>query len=152
MAKKKIKRKKAPKRAKTKHRRKKKPKTLLEKIKHWLEKRGQGLPMTTIVIIIIVIIVLAVVILFFFGQFSAGKTTAEAQQNVSLGATQVAKCNAWAAGILPTNPCGKTASEGCPKQALCTYIDRNPGASFTDCYCTDCSTVGKGGFDKATDC
>lgn len=103
--------------AKTRRSKRIKPKSFLEKIKHWLEKRGQGLPMTTIVIIIIVLIVLAVVIVFFFGQFTQGQDTAEQQQQLGLDATTSAKCSAYANGLLPafTDFCNT-----CPKEAVCT--------------------------------
>jgi hypothetical protein len=63
------------------------PRSFLERMKHWLKKKAQGLPMTTIVIIIIVLIVLAVVVIFFFGQFSTGQTTVEQQLGIGSNAT-----------------------------------------------------------------
>jgi predicted PurR-regulated permease PerM len=63
------------------------PRTFIDRIKHWLEKKAQGLPMTTIVIIIIVLIVLAVVVIFFFGQFSTGQTAVNQQVQIGGNAT-----------------------------------------------------------------
>jgi flagellar basal body-associated protein FliL len=69
------------------HKKEHEPKTLLEKIKHWLMKRAQGLPMTTIVIIIIVLIVLAVVVIFFFSSFASGQSSVGGQLGIAGNAT-----------------------------------------------------------------
>lgn len=110
--------------AKNKTRNARKSKSLFERLKHLLEKRGQGLPMTTIVIIVIVLIVLAVVVVFFFGQFSTGQEAVKGQQEVGASATQTAKCNAWAAGIIPlSGACTADAATGeypCSEEARCT--------------------------------
>ncbi|MDD5182253.1 MAG: hypothetical protein PHC66_03725 [Candidatus Nanoarchaeia archaeon] len=128
--------------AKKKLLRSRKGKSLFEKLRHLLEKRGQGLPMTTVVIIVIVLIVLSVVTVFFFGQFSTGQQTVKGQQEIGVTATQNAKCSAWASGILPAKPCGATAADGaCPKQAICDYFLRTDTAEA--CWCIDCTPAAK---------
>jgi len=96
----------------SKHIKEAKPKTFLEQIKHWLKKRAQGLPMTTIVIIIIVLIVLAVVVIFFFGQFATGQTTVTSQQAIGGSATTKAGCEALCK--LGVGDISKKTACGCP--------------------------------------
>jgi len=115
--------------------RKTRTKSFFEKLKHLLEKRGQGLPMTTIVIIVIVLIVLAVVIVFFFGQFSAGQKTTEAQQQVGTSLTEAAKCNAWAAGMITLDKaCDPTV---CSVESRCRAVANKVvstcGVAQSDC-------------------
>jgi len=120
---------------KTKHARK--SKSLFDVLKHWLEKRGQGLPMTTIVIIVIVLIVLAVVVVFFFGQFSVGQKTVEGQQDIGTSATDSAKCSAYAAGLIQTEPANFCTNCSC--DTVCTAI-KNGKDCGTDrpTGCTKC--------------
>jgi hypothetical protein len=92
----------------SKHIKEAKPKTFLERIKHWLEKRAQGLPMTTIVIIIIVLIVLAVVVIFFFGQFTTGQTAVTSQQAIGSNSTCKAACEAYNTFKIGSAPSGCT--------------------------------------------
>lgn len=93
-----------------KHKRVKKPKTFLEKIKHWLKKKAQGLPMTTIVIIIIVLIVLAVVVIFFFSQFATGQETVGSQLDIGSSATASAQCDAFCNFGIGDKPTGCNCS------------------------------------------
>lgn len=112
--------------AKHKTRHAQKSKSIFEMLKHLLEKRGQGLPMTTIVIIVIVLIVLSVVIVFFFGQFTVGQKAVEEQQNIGQTITTTAKCNAWASGLIPSlaNACDKDAAGvySCPEESRCRAV------------------------------
>jgi len=107
--------------------------SLFYKLKHWLEKRGQGLPMTTIVIIMIVLIVLAVVVVFFFGQFSTGQKAVEGQQQLGTDASFNAKCNAWATKIIPKF----TGFENCSLSANCTAsCNKADGAPYAPATAT----------------
>jgi cell division septal protein FtsQ len=96
----------------SKHVKEAKPKTILETLKHWLKKRAQGLPMTTIVIIIIVLIVLAVVVIFFFGQFATGQTTVSSQQAIGGSSTTKATCDAYCKVCIGAKPTGCVCATG----------------------------------------
>lgn len=124
--------------AKHKTRHARKSKSVFDMLKHLLEKRGQGLPMTTIVIIVIVLIVLSVVVVFFFGQFTVGQKAVEEQQGIGDTITTTAKCNAWASGLIPSLD---KACEICPEESRCRAVS-NKITTATTCGVTadDCNT------------